>query len=620
MPRKAKEINYFYAVEYWKPKYAPFQQIISQVIQSANTKVVHVCTTTQVGKSFLAYNDLLHTITRGWNKLPNSEEGKNRMKDKLFFVVGTTDNELKRFFGEQLLKPFGKDKDGNLPVSIDSIKITIMQEDGKEIFIPLVRKFNINTGVPTIEFFNNCKLFFFAENANPEKHLPGYTFKKGLYDEFAKFNGDITHMVSDRLMHEKGTLLTVTTLNEDDPHNWYTQNILNHYKKNGKLITEQKQGQLCGLDIYKIEIDEKVEVERFNDKGELEKQFVSNKENSFLIIGDLEKIYPYAHNGEEIYLQIRNDVSRGTKTEDAYQAIHRCNPNINHNLRILSNYNAERNLLDITGKKRELEMLFPYQAIGFDPGKADGTKHSSNVGWARIGMRLDPQNPKFEQFCILDSGILNMQDALLDNLVPFLLNFNLPIYTDNSLFKVTSRTSTRVNRPVDDYLAIAKELGRYKEAHTLFKPAGGTNLRNDSSQRVAWWQIALSAFSNPEEKKNYLSQKRLPFSIEDYVQYFKPFTEDAGSQIQIAISNEEITLNERLIKEIENWKKTKDKDGKIKEMGSSKTKIDCWDAASLGVDGLIVHKKYIENKRPIIQKPTINLYRQHFLTLDDIMK
>lgn len=625
MPKKAKETtNHFDAEDYWKIKYAPFQKVISQIISYPNTRLVHVCMTTQAGKSFLATKNLSDTITEGYDKLPSSPEGKKRMKDKLFFVVTTQNSELKRFFGEQLIKPFGKDKNGNIPMSIEDVRIPIMQEDGSWKLTKLVKRFNKNDGVPTIEFFNNCKIFFFAADANAEKHFPGYTFKKGLYDEFAKFNADITHMVRDRLMHENGTLLTVTTLNENDPNNWYTRDIFHHYKKKGKLIVENTPGQLCGLEIYKIEIDEQTEINRLDIDGNIQIEIVRNQENSFLIIGDLEKIYPYAYNGEQILLSVRNDVKLGVKTEDQYQAINRCNPNVHTNLRILSNYNADNNQLDITGRHDEINALFPYQAIGFDPGKAGGSRFDSNVGWARVGMRLNPELPKHEQFCVLDSGILNMQDAYLDNLIPFLLNFNLPIFTDNSIWKVTNNTSDGKICPVDEYFRIAQQLGRLNEAKANFKAAGGGNLRNDSNQRSAFWQQGLLVYKDTQEASNYLQSKRLPFNINEYTQYHRPFTDEPGSQILIAIDKYNISLNTRLIFEVENWKKTHDKEGNIREMGSSKAKIDCWDGTSLGVSGLQVYRNFLEGKVQAKKKVNASLYdmpvRQNFITLNDLAR
>jgi hypothetical protein len=619
MPKKAKEVTYFDAINYWNIEYAPFQKKISQVIHSPDTSIVHLLCTTQVGKSFIAYRDLMLEITKGYNKLPNEE----RMKDKLFFTIIPLDNELDKFFGEQFLKPFGKDKNGNIPTNIDNIRIPIMQEDGTWKLTKIVKRFNRN-GVPVIEFFNNCKCFFFAADANPEKHLPGYTFYKGVYDEYAKFKGDITHIVSDRLMREKGTLLTVTTLNENDYNNWYTQDIYRHYKNNGTLIIPNKESDLCGLEIYKIESNEEIELDRIDKNGNLSKEKVKNKNKSFLIIGDLEKIYPYAHDGENIYLRVRNHIKQGIKDEDYYQAIHRCNPNVHTNLRILSNYNAENNQLDIIGRVKEIDELFPYQAIGFDPGKAGGGRYDSNVGWARVGMRLDPEKPKYEQFCILDSGILNMQDAYLDNLIPFLLNFNLPIFTDNSIWKVTNNTSEGKICPVDEYFRIAKQLGRLIEAKANFKPAGGENRRNDSSQRSAFWQQGLSVFKNAEEASIYLQNKRLPFNINEYTQYYRPFTDEPGSQILIATDKYNISLNARLIFEIENWKKSYDKEGNIKEMGSNKAKIDCWDATSLGVSGLQVHRKFLEGKIQAKKKVNAGLYdmpvRQNFIALNDLAR
>jgi len=613
MPKTAKPQTYFDADDYWNNKYADFQKVISQIIHSPDTSIVHVLMTPQVGKSYLAYGDLFYSATEGYDRLPS----EGRMKDKLFFTVIPLDNELDKFFGEQFLKPFGKDKDGNIPTNIENIRIPVIQADGSWKRVKLVKRFNRN-GVPVIELFNNCKIFFFAADANPEKHLPGYTFYKGVYDEYAKFKSDITHIVSDRLMREKGTLLTVTTLNENDYNNWYTQDIYKYYKSNGTLIIPDKEADLCGLEIYKIETNEEVELNRLDKNGNLTKVKVQNRNRSFLIIGDLEKIYPYAHDGENIYLRVRNHVTQGIKTEEYYQAIHRCNPNVHTNLRILSNYNAENNQLDITGREKEIEAMFPVQAIGFDPGKADGTKQASNIGWARVGMRTDPNNPKFMQFCILESGILNKDDAILDNVIHFLLDFKLPILTDNSIWKVTGRSRDGDIHPIDQYYDIAKKIDRYKEAFKLFQPAGGKNLKNDSNQRVSYWQAGLSVFASPDDKKRYLDG--LPFDSSDYVQYQKPFTENAGSQILIATSKTNISLNERLIKEIENWKKTFDKDGKIKEGGGKRSKIDCWDGASLGVDGLIVWRRSIEARTHPKKETNISLapVRQNFIPLEQL--
>lgn len=565
MPNKTKDIKYFDAVQYLTLKYEPVQQVIEKIVNLPNVIQLILTGCRQFGKSWWAYRHLIEDIVAN--------------VDKNYAIIIPLDTELERFLSEQLTKPFGLDENGRKCTSIESVRIPMKTESGYH-FKRLVTKFD-RGDVPQITFFNGCKLFFFAGNANPEQHIPGNTFRLIIQDEWAKFTKDITRIIQSTLLHENGKLICTTTLNEKDPTNWFATKILKDYKEKGARIIPKSFDQLCGLDVYKKEV--KANLEIMDQAGNIHATNVEGK--SVLIVGDFESIYPWVHHGQDLYQRVMTEKALGILTEDDYQVLYRCNPSV-RNLQILSNYNPDVNLLDISDVK-DIDERFPIQLIGYDHGSGKSIDNRCAIGWARVACITDPLRPNFEQYIILESGNLFDEDANTENVAVFLDEFNLPVATDPSIFH--QKWSGIHEKPdVFRFFRYAPNLQK-----KIF-PASGAKLNNSSRDRVTFWQKALLPSKSIEESIKISKQLNVEFDTANYIEYSNPLDSSLpGCQIYIAIDKYQPQLNVQLIEEIETWKKRQNKAGDFVE--PIRAKIDTWDSGSLGILGFQRNKNLIMN-------------------------
>jgi len=564
MPKKPNKLKqWFDAVNFWKLKYSAVQRVVENIVNSGDVTEVILTGCRQFGKSFWVFRHLLLDIMKN--------------PDKNYAVIIPLDTELKRFLSEQLTKPFGMDSNGKKAIDIEEIRIPFKTAGGEEMK-PVVKKFE-KSGVPSITFFNNSKLFFFAGNANPTQHIPGNVFRMAVQDEWAKFLRPINKEIQSTLIHENGTLISTTTLNEEDPNNWFATKIIRSFKEDGIKILPAHKMQLAGLDIYKKEITEEMEI--MDIKGNTHKEIVSGK--SILIIGDFEEIYPFVYNGQNIYKRVQVDRKRGTISEVDYQLMYKCNPEASP-MQIISNFSGKRNTIDITNVE-DIDSLFDYQIVGYDHGNGSKIDRNCAIGWARIGIKLDENNPLYKQFVILDSGNLVDEQARGEYIAGFMDRFNLPIAVDPSMFWV--RTA-----------------GENPEVYNIFKhnmdlkkrvfPANGEKLNNRSRDRVAFWQKAL-LLSKPVDmaEKEAIIAGNI-FDPASYVEY-KNILDDSlySTQILIARDKNNPLVNKELISQIEGWKRTRNKKGEIVE--PRRATIDIWDAASLGILGYLKNTTAVQS-------------------------
>lgn len=573
MPKKPTETKqWFDATKFWDFEYSKVQKVVETICNSEGVTELILTGCRQFGKSFWVFRHLLLDIMKN--------------EDKNYAVVIPLDTELKRFLSEQIVKPFGPNPEGRKADDIELIRIPF-EKNGAWTMEPIVKKFE-KSGVPSITFFNNSKLFFFAGNANPTQHIPGNVFRMAIQDEWAKFLRPINKEIQSTLIHENGTLISTTTLNEEDPTNWFATDIIRSYKEDGVKVLPSKAMQLAGLDIYKKEVTEEMELMR--EDGSTYKEVVVGK--SVLIIGDFEKIYPFVYNGQEIYKRVQVDRKRGTISEIDYQLMYKCNPGASP-MQILSNYRGEQNSLDVTGMTREeVDDLFDYQLVGYDHGNGNSTDRNCAVGWARVGVILDKENPLHIQFVIIDSGELTDEQADSGHLALFMDSFNLPVAVDPSMFWI--RTT-----------------GGEPEIHNIFVhnmelrkkvfPASGDKLNNSSRSRVVYWQKGLMMSEPVDKVTKRAIEKREVFDPTTYVEYKNPINPSEYSpQILIARDKNNPELNAKLVGQVEGWKRTRNRKGEVVE--PKRATIDIWDGASLGILGYLKNTAAIQSFGKSIEK------------------
>lgn len=557
MPKKAYKNNFF-AYNFWTMEYSDVQKVVESLCNNSKVSNLILTGCRQFGKSFWIYRHLLLDACVN--------------PSKLYAIVIPLDSELDRFLSEQLIKPFGKDKDGNTPQQLEDVMIEMKNKAGSPIYIKVVKHFS-RSGVPCLTLFNNSKIYFFAGNANPEQHIPGYTFRLVIQDEWSKFKRDITNLIQPTLIHEKGTLISTTTLNEEDPNNWFSKEI-NSFKDKGQKI-EGDLEKTRGLDIWKKEFNETLTV--MNSNREFEEKRIHSLR--LLILGDFEKIYPWIHNGQAIYLKVQSDYKLNLISEEDYQILYRCNPSV-RNIQILSNYSRERNDLYLESYQ-DIESLCTMQLIGYDHGK--GTDNTCPIGWTRLGIILNDDNLDYEQFVILDSGNLQGEKAEMQNVSKFIADFNLPVSCDTSMFKV-SYSGGREFPDVHRFFKYEPKL------NGLMFPSNGLRLNNDSRDRINFWQRAM------------LNSKET-----DFIQYQRPFSEELGSQIYILQDKNKPSLNSQLIWEIENYKLKPDR-YKLELKEPRKSKIDTWDSASMAILGWQRNKQKLLamlSDKKVSRRPTL---------------
>lgn len=377
-------------------KYSPVQQVVEDIFSVDTVTQLALTGCRQFGKSWWVFRHLVMDI---YNCV-----------DKNFAVIIPLDSELDRFVGEQLTKPFGLDSDGRKCPSIEVVRIPVKTDKGY-MFKKFVKSFN-RGDVPYITFYNGCKLFFFAGNANPEQHIAGNTFRLIIQDEWAKFTRDITRIILPTLLHEKGKLICTTTLNEKDPYNWFAIDIIKNYKEKGDKVISDDPTVTCGLDIYKKEINTSLSI--MDVEGKLHEETIHAK--SILIIGDFESIYPWIYNGTEVYKRVMSDYAIGNITEEDFQILYKCNPS-GSNLQIISNYDSEINEIEYNS---EIENLQGTLIAGYDQGKGSSIENRCAAGWAKVLCLYDLANPLFEQYLILESGNFYDEEAELSNVSEFL--------------------------------------------------------------------------------------------------------------------------------------------------------------------------------------------------------
>lgn len=539
MTNKSK-LNNFFAVNFWNIKYSPVQDVVEKLCNHPEVNNLILTGCRQFGKSFWIYRHLIEDV----NSNPN----------KHYAIVIPLDSELDRFLSEQLLKPFGKDNLGHAPKRLEEILIPISK--GKEIiYTRFVKRFNRN-GIPVLTLYNDAKIFFYSAS-NAENHIPGNTFRMVIQDEWSKFKFDITNIIQPTLIHENGTLISTTTLNENDPNNWFAKMIESFKSKSVQVITQKEKTK--GLEIYQMKAHLKLDV--------IDKDFNTSvlevNTKRLLIIGDFENIYPFIHNGIEIYARVQSDLQLGVISQENYELLYRFNPKVK-NIQVLNNFRSDVNCLEV---EEDIENLCSFQLVGYDHGK--GADKTAACGWARIGIIMDKDNPEYEQYIILESGDLQHENAELQNVSSFLANFNLPIACDNTLF------ATSFSGP-NEYPNVYRFFKYEAKLQKLMFPYGGKALKNDSRTRITFWEKALL------------------ISTEDsIIKYKKPFTDELGCQIYILQDKYKPDLNIKLIEQIENWKLKPSKNGTgLKE--PRKSVIDIWDAASMAIEG------YQKNKIKIL--------------------
>lgn len=572
-----KTQNNFDAINFWKNDLSPFQNVVKTALDKEETKIVHLLTSPQVGKSHFAYRDLFLRIFEGWDGL--DEKKKNR--NKLYALVFPLASMMNSFLKEQIPKGFNKDKNNLSFVDIRNIDVRIpicvgLDQQGKKIFkMKSILTNSSFTGDISFTFFNGCRLLCF-HSANAEQHINGYPFNHIVFDEYSKHYKNIIHIASPRLLQTKGKLLTVTTLNEDNPANWYYYEIVKDFTSKSKLISNDEP-IFRGLDIYKKTVNEDIEINLGNNTYSKERLVSSN----YLLIGKFNKIVPYIHNSKVVKMGYSADIKNGDITPQQDRTLYQCDVSIDEN-RFLSNYIPEINNIYLDGV--DVNSLLSKQVIGYDHGSGK-TKDHSGLGWARVGVIWDEKRPNFEQFIVLESGIFTGGDVAIDNVVKFFSKFPYWIFYDPSLLWDRGFGKTLIQSFFEEYPLLRKRM----------RPATFNNLKNDSRARIAFWQNALEMSLSMEQAKRKAMRKGNPFDVENYIEYKHPVDNSSfGCQIYIAQDKENPKLNERLIWEILNYRKKSDKDGKIQE--ESKAKTDVWDATSYAILGLQQWKKKIINQ------------------------
>lgn len=573
----------FDARNFWIDDLSPFQSVVRKVLDKEETRIVHLLTSPQVGKSHLAYRYLFLKIFSGWDE-PNEEK---RNKNKLYAIVFPLANMLGSFLKEQIPKGFNKNSKGETFTDFRNTNIRIpicvgLDKNSRPVYKmqSIIQDIDFGSEI-SITFFNGCRLICF-HSANAEQHINGYPFSFIVFDEYSKHYKNIIHVASPRLLQTNGKLLTVTTLNEDNPANWYYYEIVKDYLEKGKLISNDRS-IFCGLEIYKKSVEDFIEINDGKNNYHKEKLKAAN----YLLIGRFNKISPYIHNSKIVRLAYEAYIRNGDITHQQDRALYQCDASIDED-RFLSHYNPNINDFYIEDYP-QVEKMVSKQVIGYDHGSGLTDEHSG-IGWARVGVIWDNNRPNFEQFIIFESGLFTGEEAALDNLVNFFSKYPYWIFCDNSLFW---------NRGFGKNLLISF-FSEFKSLKGRMLPSTLNDLRNSSAQRIAFWQKALQV-SLPIEKARLKFLKRGEvFEPENYIEYKNPFNPNInGAQIYIARSRENPTLNERLVWEILNYKK-KQENGKIKEY--SKAKTDVWDAASYAILGLQQWKNKIKDRPDPVQK------------------
>ena len=559
MPKQ--ERKWFDSIGFLKNQLSPVQKCVTSLVNAPGVMLLYLTGCRQFGKSYWVYDYLLKAIYRS--------------KDKNFAVIIPLDTELNRFLTEQLVKPFGKDTNGRKCENIEDVRVPV-QTETKQKMQQFVTKFDKSSGTPVIHFHNGCKLFFFAANANPEQHIPGNTFELVVADEVSKYAYDISHIVIPTLMHSNGVFIGTTTLNEDDPENWFAIDILNEYKEKGIKVLPQKDPQLfCGLDVYKKEINEVIEI--VNAAGEIKVEEMNAK--SLLVIGDFENIYPWIYNGEEVYKYVLKQRALGNITETAWQVLYKCNPKV-ASTRVIVNYDPTINELQWDER---INSIKGYLVGGYDHGKGSTIDNRCAAGWAKVLCLYDENNPKFEQYIILESGRFQDEEAELSNVSRFLEHLNMPIGCDSSLFKKSFAGNT-----IHDSPDIFRFYNHQKNLRNKLLPSSGEKLANNSRLRKTFWEkglkLSLPIQEAIREHKKTMEYKvnGIEFDTQNYIFYTHPIYKDKpGCQIYIVVDKYDESRNAQLRKEIKNWKKTKNKEGKLIEPKNAE--IDVWDAASMAI-------------------------------------
>lgn len=592
-----KTNNNFDAVNFWENDLSPFQRAVKQVLDKEDTKIVHLLTSPQVGKSHFAYRDLFLRIFSGWDKANEQDRNKN----KLYAIVFPLAGMLNSFLKEQIPKGFNKDAQGESFTDFKNINIRIpicigVDKKGNYIYKlkSIIKNVDYSSEI-SITFFNGCRLICF-HSANAEQHINGYPFNHIVFDEYSKHYKNIIHIASPRLLQTNGKLLTVTTLNEDNPANWYYYEIVKDYQDKGKLVSDDRS-IFCGLEIYKKSVNDVIEIN--NGKNIFYKEEL--KSSNYLLIGRFKKISPYIHNSRNVILAYEGYLRNGDITAQQDKTLYQCDATLDED-RFLSNYNPSIN--DFYIEENNPYPLLSKIVIGYDHGSGLTDEHSG-IGWSLVGVIWDNNNPFFEQFIILDSGLFSGEQASLEYIVNFFNKYPYWIMCDNSLFWNRGYNKTLVESFFYEFKSLKKRM----------LPSTLNNLRNSSQQRIAFWQKALQV-SLPFEKARLRALKRNEvFNLENYIEYKNPFNPKVnGAQIYIAKSRENPTLNERLVWEMLNYKKKID-NGKIKEYAKAKT--DVWDAASYAILGLQQWKSKIKN-RPDPAKKVENSNKKYTIDIYEI--
>lgn len=536
MPRKKVEEELFYASNFHNVKLAPIQEAISRLINTKDVTFVTVTGSRQYGKTWGVIRELVEEIYYN--------------PDEVYGVCIPLDTELERFITSRICDVLGKDDEGRKPVDLESVMVpyTQLNDYGEEetVYVRLVKKFE-KKDTPVITFFNNARLMFFAGNANPEQHIPGNALKMMVMDEYSKFPRDIAKEVAPALAQKNGVAIAVSTLNENNPYNWFLTKHIKDFEKNGKKVVYPDPDRQCGLDVYVKSVSRVLHLTDA-EGNRFEEDF---NYKTIMIRGRLSECWKWVHNGLDLYKRSLADLELGVMSEAQYKILYECDADVADFMK-LSTYTDQNQCLQLT---REQEKQFKYQIIGYDHGT--GRKDTSNAAWAKVAAVVNPDNPLYQQYIILDSGRLEDEDAETSRIASLLDSFELPVFVDATLF------NNRFKGEPSDIHQIVKHAPRLR---TKTYPAGGKKV-NDSKERVRFWLkgMPLSKVDSGEE-----------------IYYTNPLDPDkVGCQIYIAVDKNEPEKNACLIDEIKSWQKIYGKDGELKE--DRRAVIDVWDAASMGI-------------------------------------
>ena len=547
MAKKQENKDWFDAVNLYKVTLKPIQEVVDKLINAEGVSFLTFTGNRQGGKSFVGGRTFLFRAI----STPN----------ELFGVAIPLDTELERFLTERLCDVIGPDEQGNRATDIRAVRIPIITTNSKGeeeiVMTPLVKRFNTKE-VPVMELFNNTRIMFFAGNANPEKHIPGNAYHTFWLDEYAKFTYSINREVLPAVTQKKGTVIATSTLNETNPDNWFNREIVMEFEKNGELQVPKDPDAFCGLEIYKKVYNNVLVLKDL--AGDEYKEEV--RYQSIVAISRLDQCYRFMHNGEEVYKRALADLHMGNISQTEFNILYLGKADLGDTME-LGNFNREVNLLAVPNDSK-----FPNQIVGYDHGTGNTQSNTCAAAWARVA-KIHNDNPMYEQFVILDSGTLVDEHAETSSIAKKLDSFKMPIFTDATLW------NTRMKGEKSDIYHITKYAkGLSKRTY----PAGGGKV-NRSQDRIRFWQKGMLLVDSDSD-----------------IYYTNPLDESKpGCQIYIAVDKDDPERNAQLIKEIEEWRKIRGRDGMLKS--NKRAVIDTWDAASMAVtafqkQGYIIDRYY----------------------------